>query len=519
MKKISFNQGTLSIDQNKITFEVPIQKIMINSAQELEPLFQQQNTSFPCEVQLSSDMLSLVFSYQVSTEFVPFLQARLFDRHIRLSMIDQLTRLGYYFDTQERLATVFQPVNFFTDGQGRIKLLYQGLKGLMPADGYDQEPLFDQIRRLSLMLFSEARYDELRINGLKASYPKAFSGERPWIKKILQAIDLNDLLTLISNERGGMSIPSQTQTLEQPTAPINTQSSRNYEEYERVEEPQEQDTDIFLHLLQRPASQRTQPPNEQTPIEKMEIIKPPIQHLPTKQPEKKETVAEPASKVTHQIKTPNSIPQKEGEFSHKIAQSVSRLRGNPMVFTFTLVSIGSILFVVLIYMMMQSRLQAENEINEMSKGLHLAAIQQYTAATKHFESLDFTKLSKDEQQTVIFSYLRAEEFDKILEINPQYIDVITTYLERIDQFDKVQKITYESPEVLFEKAAALQDMVGMEKEQDKITMDIRRKKKMMDGFFVRKLYDRARLYAENSNDERLIKYYKDKLPNSYEVNQ
>lgn len=199
MKKISFNHGTLGFDQNHAYFELPRSQIYLNSVEEIQRIHELKQIAFPCTVELKEEQLEM--NFVIEKGFIPFLMMRKGNMDSRLHAAEFLIKLGYFFFNQQEMFTIFDPLNFFVNANGEIKVLYRGIKGLMPAEGYENEPILDQVKRMLLLLFSGARYDELRIHGLSFAKSKTKAGEKRIVFRILQAENFQSLLDEIQVER------------------------------------------------------------------------------------------------------------------------------------------------------------------------------------------------------------------------------------------------------------------------------------------------------------------------------
>lgn len=433
MKKISFNHGTLTIDQNKIFFELPRSKVLVHSLQELDPLLQNQEGTVPCQIRWSDDRHALCFLYQLSSSDLPYGQAGQLGRHIRLAIADELTRLAYYFETQERVTTVFHPLNFFVNQTGRVKVMYRGLKGLLPAEGYEKEPIIEQVKRLLAMMFSKAKFEEMAVSGKKIVFKKASPAERAWLKKIFAATDLNQLLNFIGNER-----------------------------------------------------QRIVVDNESS----IPLLKGPVDSTP-----------QLTTSPTHPVVTKN--------ISTKGQSSLLTWFQNRGAF----VVLMAILFCVAFFSLMQLRqgnLDEEQAI--LLKGLRLVAWEQYSSAAEQFAKLDFAQLSKEDQKAVIFTYLRAGKYTKVISLNPNYAEVVVQYLIKKGDFDQLARINSNAPEVLFEKAAKKNDLNQMQQLIGKVQMNLRRKKLLVDAYLAQMDFEGARQFVEKDGTIELKQYLDEQMP-------
>jgi|GEM_PF-3990508 len=199
MKKMSFNHGTLGFEQNRAYFELPRSQVYFNTVEEIRRIHDLEKIAFPCELNLKEDQFEMQF--QIENGFIPFLMLRKKEIQHKLNAAGYLVKLGYFFSNQQEFITVFDPLNFFVNASGEIKILYRGIKGLMPAEGYEDEPVFDQVKRLLLLLFTSARFDELRIHGLSFARNKTKASDKRIVQQILNATNFSDLLNALQAEQ------------------------------------------------------------------------------------------------------------------------------------------------------------------------------------------------------------------------------------------------------------------------------------------------------------------------------
>lgn len=213
MKRYSFNQGTLIFNGNTITFELP------SNMHQIDPSVNQQFLvdpwSFPTELEFTDDGLKLI--YQVEPGCFTFERARVqFMRDTKLNIAVNLIRIGEYFQSQGQVGTVFQPANFFADGYGNVKVMYRGLLNGMPNWGFTDEPVFEQIKRLILLLFSSAKFDELRFNGHSYVNQKLLEDFKRVGKRILQTQSFEEMDKVLKREYEELIKEEAERTVEEP---------------------------------------------------------------------------------------------------------------------------------------------------------------------------------------------------------------------------------------------------------------------------------------------------------------
>ena len=196
MKKISFNEGTLSFDKNKVTYEVPLEKTNINFIEEVQfirdlpfmvPIVRleitQNNTFFIMELEVENGFLPLGVFKSNSTD------------EQKYQFIKQLCEISIELKSLDKLVTVLDDRNILVNIEKQeIKFLYRGMQGLMPAGSYNDESIETQVKRLALFVLTSARYDELRINGLDEGLNKTSQERFKLVSKIAHSKTINEIL-------------------------------------------------------------------------------------------------------------------------------------------------------------------------------------------------------------------------------------------------------------------------------------------------------------------------------------
>ena len=196
MKKISFNEGTLSFDKNKVTYEVPLEKTNINFIEEVQfirdlpfmvPIVRleitQNNTFFIMELEVENGFLPLGVFKSNSTD------------EQKYQFIKQLCEISIKLISLDKLVTVLDDRNILVNIEKQeIKFLYRGMQGLMPAGSYNDESIETQVKRLALFVLTSARYDELRINGLDEGLNKTSQERFKLVSKIAHSKTINEIL-------------------------------------------------------------------------------------------------------------------------------------------------------------------------------------------------------------------------------------------------------------------------------------------------------------------------------------
>lgn len=209
MKKFSFNHGTFVVNKDHVQFEIPIKYIFANSLQEIEDIYDVGDFGFETLIETFFDQSTFVLSYLIEPDFFPLdILRQKDDPQLKISSAESLIEIGLYFESQDRLVTVFEPPNFFVSTEGKVKFLYRGVAGLMPAQGYEEEPIIDQVKRLILYLFTDARFSELNHYGLSYADRKLDPGSVRIGKRILRAGSFEQMTRALQAERRELRLGS-----------------------------------------------------------------------------------------------------------------------------------------------------------------------------------------------------------------------------------------------------------------------------------------------------------------------
>lgn len=405
MKKISFNHGTIGFQKNQAYFELPRSEIYLNSVDEIQEIHRVEKFAFPCSLKLKEDHLLMTF--QIEQGFVPFLQLRKESTSLQLDASEYVIGLGYFFTRQKKLVTLFEPNNLFINEKGKLKILYRGVRGLMPAEGFDAEPILDQVKRLLLLLFTSARFDELRIHGLEFAKTKTKAGQKRIVQRILQAEEFRDLLTAIKAER------------------VDRETEEEDKEPSKV-------------------------------------------------------------KVSHR---PSFLKNQK-----VLLVGV----GVAWIFTF-----------IIAYVLGASQTTSVEDGPEIDpkflKGLKYASLQQFEEAAKEFDTLEFQKFGKTDQHIMLLTYLYSGQPQKVLTLDPSFAEAIAHYYSQVDKPEELAKIKSKHPAILFEQAYSKKNYQQLIQLQNKVTLDQRRRKIVLQAYLQMGNVDQAKQFANQFNDPTLAK--------------
>lgn len=206
MKRIAMGDGTFVFNGDDVSYELPKNTCNV-SVSELEQINSSLlGVGFRFQHYFTNDDTKLVMIFdideegfiiydRVRTELAPPVQ-------LRLAIARKLLDLAEYFELQESLVTIFHPLNFFVHkDDGTVLVLYRGLKGQMPAIGYEEESIAEQAKRLILLLFTSCRYEELLLNGNAFAARRPLEEYRRVTKRLLQAKSIQEMRAVLDEEK------------------------------------------------------------------------------------------------------------------------------------------------------------------------------------------------------------------------------------------------------------------------------------------------------------------------------
>ncbi|TCS94868.1 type VII secretion protein EssB/YukC [Hazenella coriacea] len=218
MKKIPMGDGTLIFNHNDVSYELPIHSCSATLS-ELDQLRSLLGIGFQCDFYKTKDQTKLVTQFHIEDGFIIYDRVRVElnpPPKLRLSIAQKLLIIAEYFIENEDLVTLFHPLNLFVHKEdGTILILYRGLKGQMPAKGYEEEPIVEQIKRLLLLLFSSARYEELLLNGNTFANRRSLEEYRRVTKRLLQAKSIGEIQTILAKEQEELQFKETQQKSDQ----------------------------------------------------------------------------------------------------------------------------------------------------------------------------------------------------------------------------------------------------------------------------------------------------------------
>ncbi|WP_168188820.1 type VII secretion protein EssB/YukC [Thermoflavimicrobium daqui] len=374
MKEIKFNHGLLGLTETKACYVLtPFEEEDFYKVCDLTKVLPEENISFNCELDYIYDQNALCIKYFIDPGFAPLQEVN--KHHIfitRLDIAKNMIKLGKLFEEYDRLNTILSPLNLFINRDGEVRILYYGIKGVLPAEGFDESTIFQQIKDLIIYVIEDEVIEEDRTH---------------LINDIHRARIYHDLEDVIQRE-----INAITTELEKPVSYDDDPKPIELE-VERRKKPSKKGGKVFLVTL-----------------------------------------------------------------------------------SLMITIIACIIFFDVPSLVTKSKATPKNQIDpRLLEGTKLAAIQKYKEAARLFHQLDYKKLSKQDRNIVLFTYLYAEP-DKAFELEPELSkSLIQAFIEK-KQFERAFQIAK-----LAKKKGLMLDIKKQElNEIKKASLDEKEKKKRMD---------------------------------------
>jgi hypothetical protein len=468
MKKISFNEGTLGFDKNKVTYEVPLEKTNIHSIEEIQ-FIKDIPFMFPItNLDLTQNKTILLMEIEVENGFLPLgvFKSRSTDEE-KYDFIKQLCEIAIDLKNSEKLITVLDDKNILINPEKQeIKFLYRGVKGLMPASSYIEEDIDSQIKRIALFILTSAKYDEIRVHGLETALNKSSQERYKVVSKIYQCNTLNDILVILDG------VKEKEETRQERMA----KNKKSF--FSKIPE-MKNDVEKKVNTFKKTIKERQ------------------VNSIKREEKPKKE----------RSVKSSHATFEEDDNIKKSIVDG-SKLK----------VIAGVIIALVLIFFAINMFSNGKNEPTSailassqkdedlLIRGLQYAAIQDYENATKSFEKVktSFGELSEDNQMAILFSYLMTGKYQEAINAEPNFSYSVINYLVSKDNIDAVNDIDSDEPVILFEKAANNKDFNSVLKLKDEIKLDGRRESLVVDAFVGLNKLDEALEFARSKGNKDLM---------------
>ncbi|MFD4931834.1 hypothetical protein ACFWMS_23600 [Peribacillus butanolivorans] len=468
MKKISFNEGTLGFDNNIVTYEIPLERTNISSIEEIQ-FIRDIPFMFPVtNLELTQNKTFFLMEFEVEDGFrtLGYFKSNSTEEE-KYDFIEKLCEIGNELKNYGKLVTVLDDKNILVNPEKReVKLLYRGVKGLMPSASYNEEDIETQVKRLALFILTGAKYDEIRVNGLEAALSKSSQERYKLVSKIAQAKSLDHILILLEGLKDEKD--EREHIVEKPTKSI----------FSKIP--------VIRKDIEEKVSKINKPKKEKT-------VKPIIEKRPPKEKKKiKERIS--ASQATFEEDNKSFFADK------------SKLK----VITGTMVGLVLIIIVITLFSKgdpaKTTLANSEKDEDILIEGLQYAAIQNYEDASQNFGKMktSFDELSEDAQRAILFSYLMAGKYQEAIDAEPKFSYSVINYLVSKENLDVVKNIDSDEPVIKFEKASINKDFNTVIKLKDDVKLDGRRESLVVDAYIGLNKFDEAMEFAESKGNKDLM---------------
>ncbi|MBU8855437.1 hypothetical protein BGM24_26060 [Bacillus sp. FJAT-26377] len=483
MRRISFNEGTLGFEKNKVIYEVPLEKTNINSIQEIE-FIRHVDFMFPVtDMKISPNRQHFSMEIEVESGFVPlsYFKSNSTDEQ-KYAFVKNLCAIVEELKNLEKLVTILDDKNILVRAEdGEVKFLYRGLRDLMPSGSYLEEDLEMQVKRLSLFVLTSAKYDAIRVNGIKEALNHTNQEKYTLVAKIASSNSLKDILDNIE-------------------AVEETNNQKIVEQGKKS---------IFTKF---PISKKTNSEPNESNVEKQSKIK-----IPKKEKVVRKT--EPVVKKTPKVKKEKVAKVRAASFEEDNQKPSTGIFVQDKVKVIVGLVLAFVLIVVVVSMFSKNDkekvqttsnnvAQAQEDSDYLTKGLQYAAIQDYDNAVVNFEKIDksFKEFSKPNQRAILFSYLMTGKYQEAINAEPKFAFSVVNYLVSKNNIDAVKNIKSEEPVIKFEQAAINKDFKGVLKYKEDINLDGRREALVVDAYIGLKQFDEGYEFAKTKgNNDLMIK--------------
>ncbi|EJR92440.1 type VII secretion protein EssB/YukC [Bacillus cereus] len=463
MYKTPFNTGTLIIDKNEIRFEIPLDRINIHSLDKVERL-NNFPYGFPIRLmELERNTRTFLMCFQPEVDYIPIKKFKnIATEEQKILFSKEVINLSNYLKENNDINSVLETRNIFVNREGKIKLLYRGIQGLMPAIGFNEEPLEIQAKRLILFMFSFAKLDELKSNGLNIAYNRSIQGWHEFVSNVLISNTFESLNKIVDEE---------FKRFNQELKVKKSNGNMSYIKYGNID-------------------YKTQ----EKKLQKEEIE--------DGQVEKSQSKKSKQEKVKH--KKSNFKPIGIG-----IGTVLAIWLGNVFINTdFFAKSTGN---------NSASKLMKKEDIEEHAlKGLRYSSIQQYEDAIKEFEKVPYKSLDMEAKKSLLFAYLMTNNFQKALNKDTDFDESIVSYLLAKDRAKELEKLESKSDVIIFEQAVVRNDREVILKNYKKVKMNGRREGIVSNAFVGEEKYTEAFSFAQEHNNKELMKNIKKAEKEYYE---
>ncbi|MCH5585073.1 hypothetical protein MK805_08830 [Shimazuella sp. AN120528] len=144
----------------------------------------------------------------------------------------------------------------------------------------------------------------------------------------------------------------------------------------------------------------------------------------------------------------------------------------------------------------------------LQNGIRFAATGKYQAAEKIFKQLNFSSLPSEDKKVVLYTYVRTEQIQKALDLDPTYAESIVQYLEERDQLNELLSVKSSSIIIQFEQAAYNREYKKVLELYRQVPINVRRGKVIIRAYVSEGSLQEAMEFAKGTNQEKIINYAK-----------
>lgn len=154
----------------------------------------------------------------------------------------------------------------------------------------------------------------------------------------------------------------------------------------------------------------------------------------------------------------------------------------------------------------------ENQHEEhLLKGIKQASLQNYKQAVIHFDEVDFNLLEKEDKEIVLLSYLFTDQIEKILELDSEFDEVVTSYYVAKENVSMLRQYKDRSDEFKFVLAIEDNEYGAIVDLKDKVFVDEEREVAIANAYIELEQIEEALEYAETTDNEDLINSIKKRV--------
>jgi hypothetical protein len=150
----------------------------------------------------------------------------------------------------------------------------------------------------------------------------------------------------------------------------------------------------------------------------------------------------------------------------------------------------------------------QQQTDLLQNGIRLAAMGKYEEAVKMLKQLNFSALSPEDKNIVLYTYVHAGQIQKALDLDPNYADSVVQYLEDRDRLKEILSIKSNSILIQFEQAAYKGEYVSVLQLYQHVPIDLRRGKVVIRAYVNKGRHQEAMDFAKNTKQEKIIAYAK-----------